>query len=36
MSDEFPGYDGMIVFERVTPAEPANPKAAVQASTPQR
>jgi len=36
LSDEMPGYDGVIVFERVTAAEPANPRAATQASTPQR
>ena len=36
MTDEFPGYDGMIVFERVTAAEPANPAAAAKGSTPQR
>jgi hypothetical protein len=36
LTDEFPGYDGLIVFERVTAAEPANPRAGTQASTPQR
>jgi hypothetical protein len=35
LTDEFPGYDGLIVFERVTAAEPANPKAASQGSTNQ-
>lgn len=33
MSDESPGYDGLIIFERVTAAEPANPAAGTQAST---
>lgn len=36
LSDEMPGFDGLIVFERVTAAEPANPRAATQAATPQR
>lgn len=36
LSDEMPGYDGLIVFERVTAAEPANPRAATQVSTNQR
>jgi hypothetical protein len=36
LTDEFPGYDGLIVFERVTAAEPANPLLAGQSSTNQR
>jgi hypothetical protein len=32
LSGEFPGYDGLIVFGRVTAAEPANPAAVRQAS----